>query len=185
MIRVIQLFGTFAFISAYSPVTQRFVEYSVGEGYTLGIAVLAVASLYFIAAEIWPIDEWSVIGLALSGFLLLYGTADWFPTAFLWAMPLLTLDYLKNGKINRILVLYGLISAYVALAFNSIFTSGTFGFLFVPFGLVPFGQRAIEGAKLAVGTDIVIVLRSILSGFSIWYALSTAWSILRKRSRCR
>jgi hypothetical protein len=177
--------------SNYTPVTLPFSEYTSSELYQLystpGFAVIAVVAYYLIAQELFRKNDWTLIAMTLSGILLVYGFADWFPTAFLWAMPLLAIFNSKEGEYNYSAVLYGILTIYLITFYSLQLASSGVHVLFIPVNLVPFGRILTSGIAFAnvlrqlSGLDFQT--RSVLAGVSIAYSISITWKILMKRRK--
>jgi hypothetical protein len=177
--------------SNYTPVTLPFSEYTSSELYQLyltpGFAVIAVVTYYLIAREVFRKDDWTLIAMTLSGILLVYGFADWFPTAFLWAMPLLAIFNSKEGEYRYSAGLYGILTIYLIIFYSLQLASSGVHVLFIPVNLVPFGRILTSGIAFAnvlrqlSGLDFQT--RSVLAGVSIAYSMSITWKILMKRRK--
>lgn len=172
--------------SSYTPVTQIFSEYAGSELYQLfpgpGFAVTGITLYYLIAAEMFTKDKWTLVMMTLSGMLLLYGLADWFPTAYLWIMPLIAILNSAKGKYSYTLGFYTVLAVYLFAFYAMDLTTGGSSFFFVPINLVPFGHvlaSAVSNASiLRQQLGLGFGIRSALAGFSLVYAASVTWRIL-------
>jgi hypothetical protein len=176
--------------STYTPVTQTFFEYTSSELYQLsvtpGFAVMGVTLYYLIAQRIFRKDAWTLVTMTLSGILLSYGLAEWFPTAFLWAMPLLAIFNSNEGEYGYSVGFYAVLAIYLITFYNLLLSSAGVSVLFIPVDLVPFGKLLVDDIRSAnilrqLGLDFQ--LRSILAGVSIAYSMLITWRILAKRRR--
>jgi len=184
----VSFMGSTWLFSAYTPVTQTFSEFTSSELYQLfvtpGFAVMGIATYYLIAQQAFKKDYWALVAMTLSGILLAYGFADWFPTAFLWAMPLLAILNSCERKYGYTVVFYGVLAIYLATFYNSLLTSDGISVLFIPINLVPLGRILVAGIRSAnvvrqVGLDFQV--RSMLAGVSIAYSMLITWNILARR----
>ena len=176
--------------STYTPVTQTFSEFTSSELYQLfvppGFAVMGIGTYYLIAQRAFKKDNWALVAMTLSGILLAYGLADWYPTVFLWAMPLLAIFNSIEHKYRYSAIFYGILALYLATFFNSLLTSDGISVLFIPTNLVPFGRILVAGIRSAnsvrqVGLDFQV--RTMLAGVSIAYSTFITWRILARRRK--
>jgi hypothetical protein len=185
----IQFMTTTQLFSAYTPVTQTFSEYTTSELHQLfvtpGLAVMAVTLYYLIAQRAFRKDGWTLVTMTLAGILLIYGFADWSPTAFLWAMPLLAIFNSYEHKYSYSICFYGSLLLYLVAFYSLQLTSDGTSFLFIPVNIIPFGRILVAGLRSTialrqVGLDVQV--RSILAGVSIAYSMFLTWRILRRRA---
>jgi hypothetical protein len=174
--------------STYTPVTQTFSEYTTSELYQLfvtpGFAVMVVTLYYLIAQKTFRKDNWTLVTMTLAGVLLVYGFADWFPTAFLWAMPLIAVFNSCEDNYRYSACFYGSLLLYIVTFYSLLLTSDGISVLFIPVDLIPFGKIVLAGLRSAIvlrraGFDFQI--RSILAGVSIAYSMFLTWRILMRR----
>jgi len=181
----------FLSFNSYSPVTQMLSEYTSSSLYHItyppGFAVVGVVAYYMILGITCAREDWTLVTLTLSGTLLGFGLADWFPTVFLIAMPLMALWNAKSKKHQYPLIFFALLSIYLLTFYDAELTSTSLSVLFIPMSLVPYATQivaAIQSASSLVNQAMLgFEIRSIFAGFSIAYAASTTWSSLRRR-RC-
>jgi hypothetical protein len=175
-------------LSTYSPVTQPFYQYTstdvFGSSPVFGFAVASVLIASFLALEMWRMSKWSLIGLIAMEFLLLFGFAVWPPTAFLWVMPYLALWHAHNrGKLSYWLVVFFAAVAVSILVFSGTDITANLSFLFIPLGIVPFGKELVAGIQSSIILmPSMWLLRSIIVGFLLAYALLLFWKGLGERS---
>lgn len=169
-----------SFISTYTPVTQPFSEYvATGVSFSfvpLGLAVMLVTSFYLVAMEIWPRSDWSIVVLALSGILLLYGFADLSATAFLWAMPLIALWGSKNPSSKYPLAFFLSAAIFLLFSYPLELTTTVGSFFFLGQHVPPANWLAAAVKSLNLGPEV----RGMFSGVSIAYAISAAWKTLQR-----
>jgi hypothetical protein len=185
----IQFMTTTQLFSAYTPVTQTFSEYTTSELHQLfvtpGLAVMAVTLYYLIAQRTFRKDGWTLVTMTLAGILLIYGFADWFPTAFLWAMPLIAVFNSHERKYGYSVCFYGSLLLYLVTFYSLQLTSDGISVLFIPVNLIPFGRILLAGLRSTialrqVGLDVQV--RSILAGVSIAYSIFLTLRILMRRA---
>lgn len=169
------------YLSSYTPVTQTFAEnFSFPDAY-LWPTIMVLIAFYMLAAEVWSRENRAIIPLVLSGLLLLYGLTDLFPTAFLWAIPLVALWHSRNGKLAFPLVFYILLAVFLQTFYYAQLTSTGLSFLFIPRNIIPMGKQLVAAAEsLFLRQYLSLQIRSALSGAAFAYAASVAWTSLRK-----
>lgn len=165
----------------YVPVIQTFSEYLIGEPYTLGLAVFAVASFYLICAEVWPEQKSEVVNLILPGFMIVFGLAFWFPTAFLWALPFIAIWSSKNLKSGFSWTFCFLLAVFIGTFYGQILVVPGRSFLFLPNSLIPFPSDMGTSIGAAVRVHLGLLVNSVFSGFCLVFGGTVAWRSLRKR----
>ena len=174
-------------LSTYSSVTQPFYQYTSLEVFSysrvFGFAVASVLFAALLAWETWPLTKSNVIGLLAVEFLLVYSFAVWAPTAFLWVMPYLALWHAqKRGRSFYLLSFLAAISVSV-LVFNSGEITSNGSFLFIPRGIVPFGEQLASIIRATIVlSPILPLIRSLIVGFMIVYAVIIFHSALVSRT---
>jgi hypothetical protein len=170
----------------YSPVTQTYSEYSIpyGEVYIFGLATMLVTFLFMAAASIWPKEEGDLIPLILSGFLLLYGLANWFPPAFIWAMPFIALWNTEHMKSKYPIAFYLSLALFFAVFYSTELTSPGQTFLFIPMNIVPWGRALIialqSASHIRAEMNLGLTVRSVFAGVTVAFAGSVTWKALRR-----
>jgi len=176
---------------SYSPVTQMFSEYTTSWVYQIpsypGFAVVGVVAYYMFLGATCARENWSLVTLTLSGTLLGFGLADWFPTVFLTAMPLMALWSTRSHKYQYVLIFCALLTVYLLTFYDAELTSTSLSVFFIPMSLVPYATQivaAIRTASSLVNQAMLgFEIRSIFAGFLIAYAASTTWNSLHQ-SQC-
>ena len=178
----VTMFFQSASISYYTPLTQTFSEYSGGDSYRLGLAIAAVATYFLICSEIWPRPNPNIISLGMGGLLLLYAFAYWFPPAFIWVVPLISIWWAQN-KSSFPTVFYMLLALLLIVSFSSQLTSNGSSLLFIPAQILPFRELLLETVRSTaqpLNSNANLAARSVFSGFCVGYAALVSWRSLRK-----
>jgi len=169
----------------YTPFTQTISEYSApfGEVYIFGLATMLVTLFFMIASSIWSSEDSAIIPLVLSGTLLLYGLANWFPPAFLWAIPFLAIWNAENLRSKYPIALYFALAIFLAVFHSTELTLTSQSFLFLPLNLVPFGNLLVRGLEsanqLRTTMNLGLLIQSGLAGVSLAFAGSITWKSIR------
>jgi hypothetical protein len=157
----------------YNPVTQAYLPYVAVQtfGY-VGLTLIAVLAIYFLAMETWPMGKWSLVSLISAGLLVTYGLAVWPATALLWILPYLTLWHIRNPGKRAYFIIFSIAVAASLLVFNGReITSNGLSLLFVARQIVPSGNQLV--AALQYGTTLAPAfqqMRSLIVGFTLAYA---------------
>lgn len=165
-------------LAAYDPVTQTISQFTPLES-NVGFAVTGLTAFFLIASNYWPAkrDE-SLIGLALASFLFLYGLAVMFPTALLWALPLMILWALRTKKYTICLAFHAIICLYLVALYATILTSGGSSLLFIP--IVNASSRNVLSSAVLdwnrIMTGFELQVRALLVASSVFYGASVVAS---------
>jgi hypothetical protein len=161
----------------YSPVTFTFSSYSFRQTSLGGLTIIVVTLLYLIALDIWPRTIAAIIGLELSAILLLYSLADWIPTAFLWAIPFITLWRPSRTRLRYAIVFHVLVLVYILFFFGSALNAGGSSFLFIPLQNAWLSQSSLAPMQSTGEASVFLslLIRSIVSGFCIAYSAITIY----------
>ncbi|MGA2790389.1 MAG: hypothetical protein ABSF00_06445 [Candidatus Bathyarchaeia archaeon] len=186
ILNLLQFFdpGYSGFAIPYSPVIQTLNEYFVPQTY-VGLAMLGVTMFYVLAGKIWSRDSWSLVPLALSGFLLVYALSDPYPTSFLWIGPLIALWNAKYGKLNWTVLLYMIIGVFCTLFYIDVLISRS-SLLFIPINIFPTAPSESQQINILESNVLLFSnifgqwIRSALSGMSLAYSMMVSWICIRK-----
>ena len=167
-------------VGEYTPVTQVFSEYYPSPGHLVGFATTGVAAFYMIAAGIWPKREIEFLPLALTGILILYGSADMFPTAFLWVIPLLAVWNIQEARFRWTALLYLMMGVFIFTFYSSALTPQS-SFLFIPHQLLPLSGDILVSASKIPSLFLALQIRAALAGVALAYAALVAVTSLRRK----